>query len=170
MNAPIPAAALREPLAWPEGGVARVPFRVFSDPEIYALEQERIFRGPVWVFLCMEADVAKAGDIRTAWAGETPVVVTRDHDGKLHAMVNRCAHKGALVCLKQRDNRESLTCVYHAWTYSLDGKLQSVAFRNGLKGKGGMPEDFDPAKHRLQPLRVATFCGLVFGKIGRAHV
>lgn len=168
MNAPIGAAALREPLAWPEGGVARVPFRVFSDPEIYALEQEKIFRGPVWVFLCMEADVAKAGDVRTAWAGETPVVVTRDHDGKLHAMVNRCAHKGALVCLKQRENRESLTCVYHAWNYGLDGKLKSVAFRNGLKGKGGMPDDFDPAKHRLQPLRVATFCGLVFGTFSDA--
>ena len=156
-------AALSEPLAWPEGGVARVPFRVFSDAEIYALEQEKIFKGPIWNFLCMEVDVAKPGDVRTTWVGETPVVVTRDQDGKLHAMINRCAHKGALVCLKQKENRESLTCVYHAWNYSLDGQLQTVAFRNGLKGKGGMPEDFDASKHRLQPLRVATFCGLVFG-------
>ena len=156
-------AALSEPLAWPEGGVARVPFRVFSDAEIYALEQEKIFKGPIWNFLCMEVDVAKPGDVRTTWVGETPVVVTHDQDGKLHAMVNRCAHKGALLCLKQKENRESLTCVYHAWNYSLDGQLQTVAFRNGLKGKGGMPEDFDASKHRLQPLRVATFCGLVFG-------
>src|SRR3954470_24332828 len=163
MNARTPAAALSEPLTWPEGGAARVPFRVFSDEEIYALEQERIFRGTIWNFLCMELDVAKPGDVRTTWVGETPVVVTRDETGKLHAMVNRCAHKGALVCLKQKENRESLTCVYHAWNYGLDGKLKSVAFRNGLKGKGGMPDDFDPAKHRLQPLRVATFCGLVFG-------
>ncbi len=162
MNAPHPAA-LAEPLEWPAEGVARVPFRVFSDPQIYAMEQERIFRGAIWNFLCMEADVLKPGDVRTTWVGETPVIVTRDHDGKLHAMVNRCAHKGALVCLKQRENVESLTCVYHAWNYSLDGKLKTVAFRNGLKGKGGMPDDFDPAKHRLQPLRVATFCGLVFG-------
>ena len=156
-------AALSEPLAWPEGGVARVPFRVFSDAEIYALEQEKIFKGPIWNFLCMEVDVARPGDVRTTWVGETPVVVTHDQDGKLHAMINRCAHKGALVCLKQKENRESLTCVYHAWNYSLDGQLQTVAFRNGLKGKGGMPEDFDASKHRLQPLRVATFCGLVFG-------
>ena len=156
-------AALSEPLAWPEGGVARVPFRVFSDAEIYALEQDKIFKGPIWNFLCMEVDVAKPGDVRTTWVGETPVVVTHDQDGKLHAMINRCAHKGALVCLKQKENRESLTCVYHAWNYSLDGQLQTVAFRNGLKGKGGMPEDFDASKHRLQPLRVATFCGLVFG-------
>jgi phenylpropionate dioxygenase-like ring-hydroxylating dioxygenase large terminal subunit len=156
------SAPLSAPLDWPAEGVARVPFRVFSDPEIYAQEQERIFRGPIWNFVCMEADVAQPGDIRTAWVGETPVVVTRDHDQKLHVMINRCAHKGALVCLKQRDKQDSLTCVYHAWNYGLDGQLKTVAFRHGLKGKGGMPEDFDSTKHRLQPLRVATFCGLVF--------
>lgn len=160
--APASPATLSTPLPWP-AGVNRVPFRVFSDQEIYAMEQERIFRGPIWNFLCMEADVAKPGDVRTTWVGETPVVVTRDAEGKLHAMVNRCAHKGALVCLKQKENRESLTCVYHAWNYGLDGQLKTVAFRNGIKGMGGMPEDFDPAKHRLQPLRVSTFCGLVFG-------
>ena len=86
------APAFSEPLEWPAEGVARVPFRVFSDTEIYALEQEKIFRGPIWNFLCMEADVAKAGDVRTTWVGETPVIVARDHDGRLHAMINRCAH------------------------------------------------------------------------------
>ena len=151
------------PLAWTEGGVTRVPFRVFSDQEIYALEQQRIFRGPIWHFLCMETEVAKPGDVRTSWIGETPIVVTRDAAGKLNAMINRCAHKGALVCLKARDHVESLTCVYHAWNYRLDGTLQGVAFRHGVKGKGGMPEDFDPASHRLEPIRVETFCGLVFG-------
>ncbi len=155
--------ALAEPLVWPEEGVARVPFRVFSDPAIYALEQERIFRGPVWHFLCMEIDVRERGDVRTGWVGETPVIVTRDEHGALHAMVNRCAHKGALVCLQQRENRESLTCVYHAWNYGLDGRLKTVAFRKGLRGKGGMPEDFNPDQHRLQPLRVDTYCGMVFG-------
>ncbi len=140
-----------------------MPYRVFSDPAIYALEQRRIFRGPLWHFLCPELEVAQPGDIRTSWVGETPVIISRDHDGRIHAMVNRCAHKGALVCIKGRDHKESLTCLYHAWTYGLDGRLQSVAFRNGVAGKGGMPADFDPARHRLEPLRVETFCGLVFG-------
>lgn len=148
---------------WPEGGVTRVPFQVFSDPEIYALEQQKIFRGPVWHYLCLETEVAKSGDIRTTWLGETPIIVTRDEHGAIHAMINRCAHKGALVCLKDHDNRSSLTCVYHAWNYALDGKLKSVAFQKGVRGKGGMPEDFDPAKHRLEPIRVETFCGIVFG-------
>ncbi len=149
--------------AWPEGGVSRVPYRLFSDRGVYALEQERLFRGPVWNYLCLELEVAEAGDFRTAFIGETPVVVARDENGVLRGMVNRCAHKGALVCLAERGNRRHFSCIYHSWTYHLDGRLRGVAFRGGLKGKGGMPEDFDPSRHRMQPIRVEVFCGLVFG-------
>jgi phenylpropionate dioxygenase-like ring-hydroxylating dioxygenase large terminal subunit len=148
---------------WPDEGVTRVPYRLYSDPDIYALEQERIFRGPVWNFLCLEIDIPDPGDFKTSFVGEIPVVVTRDQNGDIHAMVNRCAHKGALVCLQERGNRNTLCCVYHAWTYDLEGKLKGVAFRNGIRGKGGMPKDFDPAEHRMEPLRVEVYCGLVFG-------
>ncbi|MGZ0188588.1 MAG: Rieske 2Fe-2S domain-containing protein, partial [Alphaproteobacteria bacterium] len=154
---------LSEPFNWPEEGITRIPFRLFSDPEIYAMEQEKIFRGPVWNFLCMEFDVAEPGDFKTTFVGETPVVVTRDRQGDVHGMVNRCAHKGALVCLKNKGNAKSLTCVYHSWNYGLDGKLIGLAFKNGVGGKGGMPDDFDMAQHRLQPLRTEIFCGMVFG-------
>jgi anthranilate 1,2-dioxygenase large subunit len=157
------AAAASNSLRWPEEGVSRVPYGVFADPEIYALEEQRIFRGPIWNFLCLEAEIPRPGDIRLGTVGETPVIVTRDDNGAVHAMVNRCAHRGALVCLKERDHQKALTCAYHSWSYDLEGRLQSVAFRRGLRGKGGMPEDFDPAQHRLEKLRVETFCGLVFG-------
>jgi phenylpropionate dioxygenase-like ring-hydroxylating dioxygenase large terminal subunit len=140
-------------LVWPRDGVTRVPFRVFSDPAIYAEEQKRLFRGPIWNFLCLEIEIPNAGDWRLATVGEVPVVVTRDEHGDIHAMVNRCAHKGALVCLQERGNAKALTCVYHSWSYDLAGRLQSVAFRHGVRGKGGMPDDFDPAEHRLEPLR-----------------
>jgi anthranilate 1,2-dioxygenase large subunit len=78
-------------------------------------------------------------DRKTTSVGETPVIVTRDKEGNIYAMVNRCANKGALVCLKKRDNVANLACVYHAWNYELDGRLKSVAFRNGVRGQGGCP-------------------------------
>jgi anthranilate 1,2-dioxygenase large subunit len=118
--AEMPAEQIRHQFQWPDEGVTRAPYRLFSDPEIYALEQDRIFHGAVWSFLCLEVEIPNPGDYRTTTVGETPVVVTRDREGKIHAMVNRCAHKGALVCLKKRDNVASLTCVYHAWNYELD--------------------------------------------------
>lgn len=152
-----------EPFQWPPEGVTRAPYRLFTDPEIYEQEQQRIFRGHAWNFLGLEVEIPNAGDCKTTSVGETPVLVTRDADGQIHAMINRCAHKGALVCLKKKDNVASLTCVYHAWNYGLDGRLKSVAFRNGLRGQGGMPEDFDVSRHRLTPLKVQTFCGMIFG-------
>jgi len=154
---------LSEPFNWPEEGITRVPFRLFSDREIFALEQERIFRGSVWHYLCLEIDVPEPGDYKTTTMGEVPIVVTRNLDGGLHALINRCAHKGALVCLKERGNAKGLTCAYHSWTYDLSGQLKAIAFRKGLSGSGGMPEDFDVADHRMQALRLETFCGLVFG-------
>ena len=154
---------LSEPLIWPEPGVTRIPYRLYADQEILALEQQRIFRGPVWNFLCLEIDIPEGGDFKTSTVGEVPVIITRDEDGGIHAMVNRCAHKGALVCLKEKGNVRALTCIYHAWSYDLRGRLTGVAFRNGLKGKGGLGEDFDPDQHGLERLRVETFCGLVFG-------
>ena len=56
-------------LVWPQGGVTRVPFRVFSDPAIYAEEQKRLFRGPIWNFLCLEIEIPNPGDWRLATAG-----------------------------------------------------------------------------------------------------
>tara|TARA_Y100000588_G_C14208802_1_gene905809 strand:- start:361 stop:1620 length:1260 start_codon:yes stop_codon:yes gene_type:complete len=159
----IAAHSLDNSFRWPKEGVTRIPYRLYTDPDIYALEHERIFRGAVWNFLCLEIDIPNSGDFKTTFVGEIPVVVTRDANGDVHAMVNRCAHKGSLVCLQERGNREHLTCVYHSWSYDLDGQLNGVAFRNGIRGKGGMPKDFDPKKHRLEALRVQAYCGMVFG-------
>src|SRR5271169_2274329 len=138
-------------LKWPAEGNARVPYRVFADPEIYREELARVFLGPTWQFLTL--------------AGETPIIVTRGHNGEIHAMLNRCAHRGNLVCLKRRGHADNLTCVYHAWRYDLEGNLDSVAFRRGIAGKGGMPESFRLDQHGLRKLRVDRFGDLVFGTL-----
>ena len=78
-------------------------------------------------------------------------------------MVYRCDQKGALVCLKERGNAKDLTCTYHSWSSDMSGQLHSIAFREGLNGSGGMLDDFDMSKHRLQPVRLENFSGLIFG-------
>ena len=156
----------RQTLEWPKQGNARVPYRVFADPEIYRAELDRIFLGPTWQCLGLAAELPEPGDYKTTFLGETPVIVTRGEDDEIHAMVNRCAHRGNLVCLKERGHtKDGLTCVYHAWRYDLTGNLTSVAFRRGVGGKGGMPESFRLEEHGLKRLRTDTFAGLVFGTL-----
>jgi anthranilate 1,2-dioxygenase large subunit len=151
------------PFSMPRGDLSHVPFRVYTDHELYALEQERIFRGPTWSFLALECEIPNAGDYKRTYVGDAPIIVVRGHDGAINALVNRCAHKGALICYKQAGNVREFNCVYHNWTYDLTGRLTGVAFKRGVGGKGGLAPDFDQASHGLQRLRVETYRGLIFG-------
>ena len=151
---------------WPKEGYRRAPYRVYHDPAIYAREQERIFRGPVWHYLALEAEVPDPGDFKRTFIGDTPIVVTRDSEKGLHAFVNRCAHRGSLVCLEEQGKgRDRFTCVYHAWSYDLKGNLTNAAFRRGVRGEGGLPSDFELSDHGLKKLRVQSYCGIVFGTL-----
>ncbi|MFW7344542.1 MAG: aromatic ring-hydroxylating oxygenase subunit alpha [Pigmentiphaga sp.] len=153
----IPAA-----IEWPTADATRVPFEVFTDPELYAREQQVLFRGPTWNFVALDIEIPDPGDYKTSFVGDTPVLVTRDQDGTIHCMVNRCAHRGSALKFDGSGNTQDLTCVYHNWRYDLAGNLQSVAFQHGVRQVGGMPPDFDRARHNLRRARVEVFHGLVF--------
>lgn len=154
--------------SWPLEGAARVPYRVFVDPAIYAMEQERLFQGPVWNYVGLEAELSNPGDFKANFVGDTPIVITRDRERRVHAFVNRCAHRGAMVCRELRGNRMSHVCIYHQWSYDLEGNLTGVPFRKGIDGKGGYSPDFDPADHGLHKLRVALYDGLIFVSFNQA--
>jgi anthranilate 1,2-dioxygenase large subunit len=139
-----------------------VPYRAFIDPELYALEQQRLFRGPVWNFLALEAEIPNSGDYRAAFIGETPVFVARDREGGINAMVNQCAHRGAIVCREARGNRKTFVCPYHQWSFDLKGRLVGVPFRKGIDGQGGYDASFNLADHSLRRLRVESYRGLIF--------
>ncbi len=150
---------------WPPG-LTRVPYWVYQDQDVLDTEQTRLFQGPVWNYLCLEAEIPAAGDWRTTAVGRMPVVVVRTETGDLAAFENRCAHRGALICLDTAGRgAKDFTCVYHAWRYDLTGMPQSVAFGRGINGRGGMPDSFRVQDHGPRRLRVATFCGLVFGTL-----
>ena len=144
----------------PDG--SRVPYKVFSSQAVYEREQEKIFRGPTWSFVALDCELPNTDDYKSTFVGDTPVVVTRRPDGGLAAWVNRCAHRGALVCRNARGNASLHTCVYHQWSYDTSGNLQGVPFRRGQKGVPGMPPDFNLADHGMRQLRVASYKGMEF--------
>jgi anthranilate 1,2-dioxygenase large subunit len=99
---------------WP-GDLTRVPFWAYRDRSLAKLEQQRIFEGPVWNFLGLEIEIPDPGDWRATVVGRTPVVVARDADGTIAAFENRCAHRGALICLDDSGRgAKDFQCVYHA--------------------------------------------------------
>jgi anthranilate 1,2-dioxygenase large subunit len=161
-NTPTPPAVTETP-AWPPG-LTRVPYWAFLRDDLYRQEQQRIFQGNCWSYLCLEVEIEHPGDFRTSFVGEAPVIVTRDADAEIYAFENRCAHRGALLSLEERGAKQrNFSCVYHGWSYDLQGNLIGVAFKDGVGGKGGMPASFCMAEHSPRKLRTAVVHGLVFG-------
>ncbi len=153
---------MNEHHSWPKEGLARVPYWIYTDPEIYAREQARIFGGSSWSYVALEAELPNPGDFKRTFIGDKPVVVVRDTDRSITVVENRCAHRGVQFCQKHLGTVTEFMCPYHQWTYDLKGNLIGVPFRRGVKKQGGMPEDFDPQQHGLRRLKVATRHGVVF--------
>lgn len=165
MDQPLPnPVSVRPEHHWP-AGLTRIPYWVYRDPEVARAEQANVFEGPAWNYLCLEADIPNTGDFRTNFIGTMPVIVVRAEDGTIAAFENRCVHRGALICLDDCGTVKDFHCVYHAWRYDLRGNLTSIAFRRGVNGQGGMPDDFRMEDHRPRAVRTTTLCGLVFGTL-----
>ncbi len=148
---------------WPTTDYSRVPYRFYHDPSIYELERERVFKGPTWSLVGLEAEVPNAGDFRASYIGETPIIIHRDSKGDLHGFVNRCAHRGAIVRRELQGNAKDHVCIYHQWCYGQDGRLIGVPFRRGIKGKGGYGKDFDLKDYGLTKVRISSINGALFG-------
>jgi anthranilate 1,2-dioxygenase large subunit len=170
MNALAPSSAPAAVPAtfFPRRDGSRIPYEVFTSQAIYEREQEHIYRGPTWSFVGLEAEVPNRNDFKSTFVGDTPVVLARTDDGSLAVWINRCAHRGAMVCRRSRGNAAGHTCVYHQWSYDAGGHLQGVPFRRGQKHMTGMPPDFEPQHHNLRALRAESYQGLVFATFSDA--
>src|SRR5262245_32403961 len=112
------------------------------------------------------AEIPNPGDFKTTYIGDTSVIVVRDEEDSINAIVNKCGHRGARVCRTACGNTTDFTCLYHQWNYDLKGNLLGVPFRRGVvesgRRVGGMPEEFQTAEHGLRKLKVDVHNGVTF--------
>ncbi|HEX9395952.1 MAG TPA: SRPBCC family protein [Burkholderiales bacterium] len=135
----------------------RVHRSVYADPDIFKLEMERIF-GRAWLLLGHESQVKSPGDYFTTRMGLEPVFVIRKNKSEIGVLVNRCVHRGSMVCPEGRGNTERFVCPYHGWSYDLDGALKAVPFASGYD-QGKLP-----AGLKAVP-RIAVYRGFIFGSL-----
>src|SRR3954470_18734682 len=113
----------------------RVHRALYADPAIFELEMARIF-GRAWLVLGHESQLPRPGDYFTTRMGREPVIVVRDERQQIRVLVNRCAHRGAMVCAEGRGNTERFVCPYHGWSYDCAGALKAVPFASGYSPAG----------------------------------
>ena len=166
----IPVTSNVEQVEWPKGDVTRVPYRLYTDPEIFAREMQRIFAGSSWAYVGLEVEIPDPGDYLVTRVGDRSVVITRDEEGAIHGFANRCAHRGVKVCRERRGNSRLFVCPYHHWSYDSHGRLRGVPFINGVKQLGGMPKDFSRQDHNLPALAITTRGGVIFASFAETTV
>lgn len=132
-----------------------LPARAFTSPQFYEAELRYVFERS-WVHLADLPELTQPGDYVSGQIGRVPVLVVRDQSGELRGFVNACRHRGATLAEGSGNCGKHLRCPYHAWTYTTDGRLTGVPYR----------EEFDACRldgMGLLPIRLASAGPLVFG-------
>jgi phenylpropionate dioxygenase-like ring-hydroxylating dioxygenase large terminal subunit len=134
-----------------------LPGWIYSDPEFFAVEMERVIR-PSWQVVCHANDMPEPGDWRTLdYLGES-VIVLRGQAGHIRAFHNVCRHRASRLVAGEAGCSKRLTCPYHAWTYGLDGRLIGVPHKSDYPG-------LDPATLGLVPVEVESWHGFLFVRL-----
>jgi phenylpropionate dioxygenase-like ring-hydroxylating dioxygenase large terminal subunit len=98
------------------GDLTEIPDWVYTDADVYQREVERIFQGPTWNYVALEAEIPNAGDFIRSHVGPTPVVVARTKDGAISVVENRCVHRAAEFCRELSGNVNEFNQADHGLT------------------------------------------------------
>jgi choline monooxygenase len=131
-----------------------LPASWYTTPDIFQLEQRRIFRRG-WQYAGLVEQVARSGDFFTYRTGELSLIILRDENQTLRAFVNVCRHRGSQLILQDNGHRITLQCHYHAWTYNLDGSLRAAP---GMKDEAAFNQD----DFWLFPVSIDTWGPFIF--------
>src|SRR5215469_5137767 len=132
----------------------------FVSPETFAEEQEKIF-SKQWVFVGHQSQIAQAGDYLTAEVAGESLIIVRDKRGVIHGFYNVCRHRGSRLIENRNGRSTAIQCPYHAWTYSLDGRLIGAPHMDEVPG-------FDKADYSLHAVNLGLWEGFIFVNLADA--
>jgi len=132
-----------------------LPGWIYHDAEFFELERRSIFRTS-WQLVCHNSDIPAVGDYHTFDLLGESVVAVRGRDNVVRSFHNVCRHRASRLLDGNKGHCNGrITCPYHAWTYSLEGKLVGVPHRESFR-------DFQPENHGLVALEQEIFMGFIF--------
>src|SRR5437773_10146662 len=130
------------------GGEITPPPEFFEAYDVFAAELAQIFTRP-WLAVDHASRLAADGDYVRADIGSRSVVLVRESADQIHALRNSCLHAGYRVCEAEAGNATHLYCVYHGWSYALDGRLTDPMLQ---------PKMTDRSRFRSEERRVGKEC------------
>ena len=149
-------AGLREAgSAFLDETVTRSPVDRYLDPDRFEAERRDLFRA-LPMIAAHSGELAETDSFLRRQLAGLPVLLTRDSDGRAHAFLNVCRHRGArLVDGDKGQCRGALVCPFHGWVYNTDGSLRGASRPDALG-------DFDRADFGLNPIELEIWHGFIF--------
>lgn len=111
--------------------VWREPVVNYRSADRFEAEVELLRRRPTP--FCPSAFVDAPGSFVARSAAGIPLVAVRDREQRVRVFKNSCRHRGTQL-VEGTGCAQSLTCPFHGWTYSLDGRLRRIPDEYGFPG------------------------------------
>ena len=143
-------------------GAKALPQRYFVSPEVFAIEQEKIFSRH-WLLVGHQSQLPRAGDYFVVNIASESLIITRDQRSTIRGFYNVCRHRGTRLCDKAKGHLSAIQCPYHAWTYRLDGRLIGAPHMDEVPG-------FNKADYSLNPVKLAVWESFIFVNLGKTPV
>ena len=152
---------------WSED-TTRVPYWVYQDDTVRRAEQQKVFAGPTWNYLCLEAEIPAQGDFRTTFVGSMPVIVV----ARLRRRDLRVREPLRASRRADRAGRRRQRARLHLRLSRLELRPRrqpqgAWPSRTASKARAAWPRSFCRSDHGPRKLRIATLSGLVFGSLVR---
>jgi phenylpropionate dioxygenase-like ring-hydroxylating dioxygenase large terminal subunit len=114
---------------WPEMAERhlRVPLEVYRSEDLWRRDRELVARSPL--ALVASAEIARPHDFVVRDLMGRSLLLTRDGEGRPHAFLNYCRHRGAEPA-RGCGNARVFSCPYHAWSYDTKGRLVGLPRRD----------------------------------------
>lgn len=132
----------------------RIRSELYTSDTVYRDELDRIFYSD-WVYVGHESEIPDAGSYITRMIGQRSVILTRTRDNQFRVLTNRCTHRGNLLATKERGKGGRFTCLYHGWTFDLEGELTGMLFKQGAS-------EHSQQLHLQRPEGVDSYQGFIF--------
>ena len=111
-----------------------IPGGRYTDPEFQELERQYLWRKS-WLYACHSDELEHKGSYILWNKTHSPIIIVRGDDDQVRAFYNTCRHRGGpLVTAPDGKVKSGLTCIYHGWSYDLEGNLKGVPDRRDFPG------------------------------------
>lgn len=138
----------------PDLGHGLIPAERYTSKDYMRLEWERMWT-KVWLLGGRSDDIPEPGDYICTDIGAESVLIVRQQDRSLRAFYNVCLHRGNRLRPEGIGSVEKFQCMYHHWTYGLDGAIDHVPDASSF------PQGCPPAG-RIQPLPAGEWGSFVW--------